>query len=157
MQCPNCHQACRRLMKRLQSNFPPWLAVLVMLLIFGSIPVTMAHRAVHRFQLNDQILEASTFTKLAKQKVAAYTDGDTSPAPDNAAVGLPEPAAIRSRYVTSLEVRNGTIVVTLGAQAAEELQGKHLLFTFTRGQDHMDHWQCTSADIARSLHPIACM
>lgn len=151
------HKSDQDALNQFQQRFPLWLAVLIMVLIFGSIPAHFVYRAIHRYQINEQILEASTINKEAKIQITLHAYSNTSPALDNAALGLPKPDAIRSRYVTSLEVRNNTIIVTLGGQAAKELQGKHLLFTPTGGKYGVDNWLCGSDDIARYLHPIACL
>jgi type IV pilus assembly protein PilA len=151
------HEDNRQAMERGGARVPRWVAVLLAVPVFAILPCWFAYRAVHRFLLNDQILEASRVVEAAKRKAESHW-GDRAPV-DNAAAGLPAPAAIRSRYVKSLEVEDGTIIVTLGGQIADELQGRHLLFTATPNKRHaaLLDWHCTSPDIPRYIQPIACL
>ncbi|MGA9334700.1 MAG: pilin, partial [Rudaea sp.] len=79
-------------------------------------------------------------------------------AADNAAVHLPPPTALHNRYVRSMTVINGKLIVTLGEQAADALQGRHLTFQYV--PDPAWHgalmWHCSSADIPRDLLPPQC-
>lgn len=137
-------------------RLPRWVAVVPVVAFWVGAPAWGVYRIWHYFQMRSQVSEAAFLADKAKTPMAEYYINRDTPAPDNAAVGLPAPSAMRSRYVRSLEVNSGKIIVTLGEQAASELQGTHLRFTYTQGRYGEHIWQCTSTDIPRDVLPPQC-
>ncbi|MGA9332994.1 MAG: RDD family protein [Rudaea sp.] len=140
-------------------KLPLWVAVVPVVAICIGLPAWGGYRLFHNIQVRNQAQQAAFFADNAKTPIAEYANNQNAPAPNNAAVGLPAPSAIHGRYVSSVEVKNGTIIVTLGGQAASELQGRHLLFQHTPEPRlyGMLRWHCSSNDIARNVLPPGCL
>lgn len=142
-----------------RAKLPRWVAVVPVVAIWVGIPAWGGYWIYHYFQVRKQAQEAAFFADKVKTSIVEYAINRNTPAPNNAAVGLPEPSAIQGRYVSSVEVKNGAIIVTLGRQAASELQSKHLLFQ-RRPEPRlfgMPRWHCSSNDIARDVLPPGCL
>jgi type IV pilus assembly protein PilA len=74
--------------------------------------------------VRQQVQEALPLVDFARQAISAqYTATAKLPA-DNAAAGLPPPDRIVSKYIASVVVKDGALVLTFGQQVSGLLAGK---------------------------------
>lgn len=130
-------------------------ACLLLVLVIAGFLVAFAIPAYHSHGLRVQIEEGIALSARARALVGEYIGERGSLPGNNRVLGLPEPAAIRARYVTSVRVAGGKIVVTYGNQADPVLRGRHLVMA-PYGNATLLHWQCTSPDIHVRLLPQQC-
>ena len=74
---------------------------------------------------------------------------------NNGALGLPQPGAINARYVSSVRVTGGKVVVTFGNDADVRIRGGHVVIAPV-GNAAALHWQCSSPDIRERYLPEGC-
>jgi type IV pilus assembly protein PilA len=91
----------------------------------------------------------------AKAAVDDFLDAHGSLPVDNGEAGLGDPDSLTGRYVGSVRVRNGSVIVTFGARANRAVAGDHLVFQ-PYGSRDMLHWRCGSPDIQAKYLPMTC-
>jgi uncharacterized RDD family membrane protein YckC len=138
-------------------KIPRWAAAGLVVAIYVGLPVatvgsTFAKYA-HGYQFREQVTEAARAADNITTGVAEYAASWGKPAPDNATLGLPAPEDMKGRYVSAVTVVQGKVIVTLGNEAASELQGKHLEY-LVRGVTELPH--CSSPDIPVKWLPVRC-
>jgi hypothetical protein len=68
---------------------------------------------------------------------------------------LPQPGSINARYVSSVRVTDGKVVVTFGNDADVRIRGGHVVIAPV-GNAAALHWQCSSPDIRDWYLPKSC-
>lgn len=102
-----------------------------------------------------QVSEGLHLSSEAKATVTDYyLDHDRFPA-DNLSAGLPPAADIRGKYVSSVQVNAGDIVVTYGNDANSDIQGDTLILQPEISGKSVT-WVCFSLEIAPKNVPGAC-
>ncbi|MGA9332996.1 MAG: RDD family protein [Rudaea sp.] len=144
-------------MRQIRPRLPRWVAVLQIIAVCLGLTAWPVYRTYHWDHVYHQVAVAADSVDAVKAYITKYTgtrDALTAAnAADNAAVHLPAPTALRNRYVSSMTVANGKLIVTLGEQATDELQGKHLIFRYAPAPE----WHCSSPDIPRDMLPPDCL
>ena len=85
----------------------------------------------------------------------SYIDSHRLPA-NNKEAGLGEPNTISGRYVSSVEVADGNVVVTYGHQAHALILGQTLIMQISSGDEGEWSWSCSSPNIAAKHLPALC-
>ena len=143
-------------------GLPGWgIALLVIAAcVFLVLPVAsfLAAFAVPAWQgraLRTEVAQGLELTERARALVAQYI-GERGALPENNRVlGLPKPEAIHARYVTSVRVTGGKVVVTYGNEANAVIRGGHVVIS-PMGNAARLHWRCSSADIDARYLPQEC-
>jgi uncharacterized RDD family membrane protein YckC len=138
-----------------RGGMPAWGIALLAIVLVGivSIAVPLAYRIE---KIRSQVMEGMALADTAKQAVAQQLKWTRVPPTDNAAVYIGAPQAFSGKYVTSVAIDNGTVVVTYGNQAdGDWLHGKHLVLTPVL-KDGGVTWRCSSADIESFGLPPSC-
>jgi uncharacterized RDD family membrane protein YckC len=144
------------------SGLPGWGIALVVVgaCVFLILPVTgfLAAFAIPAWQshaLRTEVAQGLELTERARAMVAQYI-GERGALPENnQALGLPKPEAIHARYVTSVRVAGGKVVVTYGNEASAVIRGGHVVIS-PMGNAARLHWRCSSADIDARYLPQEC-
>ncbi|MGH8184093.1 MAG: RDD family protein [Rhodanobacteraceae bacterium] len=145
-----------------QTGMPGWAVALIVMVVcvFVVLPVAgvLAAFAIPVYQgyaVRTEVEQGAELTQRARSLIAEYI-GERGALPDNnAALGLPKPEAIHARYVTSVRVVGGKVVVTYGNQASAWIRGGHLVISPV-GNVAQLHWKCSSPDIRDWYLPVAC-
>lgn len=102
-----------------------------------------------------QVSEGLNISSKAKATVTEYyLDHDQFPA-NNVSAGLPAATDINGKYVTSVQVDAGDIVVTYGNDANSDIHGDTLILRPEISGQSVT-WVCFSLDIATKNVPGAC-
>jgi uncharacterized RDD family membrane protein YckC len=145
-----------------RSGMPGWGIALVaigvcmfLLLPIAAIFAAIAIPAYQGHVVRAEVAQGLDATLRARALIAEYI-GQRGMLPDNNGVlGLPKPEAIRARYVSSVRVTGGKVVVTYGNQASAGIRGGHVVIA-PMGNAAALHWQCSSPDIRDSYLPEGC-
>ncbi len=144
------------------SGMPGWAIALIAIggLFITVIPViailaAIAIPAYQNYLIRAQVAEGMQLAQGAKTAVVEYVENSGSVPSDNAAAGLTDPDAISGQYVTSVEVKNGSVFVTFGGKANSLIAGDHLVFS-PYGSRDLVRWHCTSPDIKMQYLPSTC-
>ena len=123
----------------------PMLAILAMV----AIPVYQGHT------VREEIAQGVASTERPRALIAQYI-GERGALPrNNAELGLPRPEAIQARYVSSIRIADGKVVVTYGNEASPVIRGSHVVISPV-GNAAMLHWLCSSPDIRETFLPSNC-
>ena len=141
---------------------PGWGIALVVIgaCVFLVLPVAgfLAAFAIPAWQsraLRTEVAQGLELTERARALVAEYI-GERGALPENnRALGLPKPEAIHARYVTSVRVAGGKVVVTYGNEASAIIRGGHVVIS-PMGSAARLHWRCSSPDIRDRYLPESC-
>ncbi|MGA9333640.1 MAG: pilin [Rudaea sp.] len=138
-----------------------WISAIWIVVAIGIAPQLNAQSvftAAATIKQRNQIAEAMRISDDAKTAVIEYFVQNEKYPPDNAASGLPAPKEIHNRYATSLEVKHGLIEITLGGEAVDALQGKHIMLRPAPldASGLRLNWSCVSPDIPRIDRPLEC-
>ena len=119
------------------------LACLLPLVFVGGILAAIAIPAYQDYTIRAQVSEGLNLAAAAKAAVAETFLKDGTVPEDRAAAGM-SPAATDSRgkYVASVEIEQGTILVTYGAEANAVLAGKVLGIQPYVTSDKAVAWRC---------------
>jgi uncharacterized RDD family membrane protein YckC len=145
-----------------RAGMPGWGIALVVtgVCVFLVLPVAsiMAAIAIPVYQgysIRAEVAQGLEATARARSLVAEYI-GQRGALPDsNDALGLPRPEAIHARYVSSVRVTGGKVVVTYGNEANMLIRGGHVVIAPV-GNAAALHWQCSSPDIRDRYLPEGC-
>lgn len=143
------------------NGMPGWaLALVIGLGVFVVLPLAVGASVVavsahHARGVRAQVTAGLDTTVRARALVAEYIlQRGVLPA-DNRALGLPAPDAVRSRYVRSVRVAGGQLVITYGNEANAWVRGGHLVVSPV-GDAARLRWRCTSPDIRARYLPREC-
>ena len=144
-----------------RSGMPGWaialvvIAVCVLLLPFAAIVAAIAIPTYQGYVVRAEVAQGVDATLRARALIAEYI-GQRGALPDNnGALGLPQPGAINARYVSSVRVTGGKVVVTFGNDADVRIRGGHVVIAPV-GNAAALHWQCSSPDIRERYLPEGC-
>jgi uncharacterized RDD family membrane protein YckC/Tfp pilus assembly protein PilE len=145
-----------------QTSMPGWAIALVALGVglFLVLPLAgfLAAIAIPAYQshvLRTQVAQGVDMTARARSLVAEYINKRGALPGSNDALGLPKPDAIRARYVSSVRVAGGKVIVTYGNQANPLIRDGHVVISPV-GNAAILHWHCSSPDIRDSYLPESC-
>ena len=144
------------------SGMPGWGIALVVIgadvflvLPVGSFLASFAIPAWQRHALRAEVAQGLELTERARALVAEYIGARGALPENNRVLGLPKPEAIHARYVTSVRVAGGKVVVTYGNEANTVIRGGHVVIS-PMGSAARLHWRCSSTDIDVSYLPRQC-
>lgn len=144
------------------SGMPGWAIALIAIggFFFMVIPIVailaaIAIPAYQNYLIRAQTFEGVVLARGAEAAVAKHLSMTGSLPDDNAATGLAAPDSIDGKYVESVEIRQGTIVVTFGNNANRIIGGDHLVLV-PQGGTSITGWKCGSPDIKVKYLPSAC-
>jgi uncharacterized RDD family membrane protein YckC/Tfp pilus assembly major pilin PilA len=141
---------------------PGWAIALIAVggLFFTLVPVVailaaIAIPAYQNYLIRTQVAEGMTLSGSAKVAVGEYLGARGSLPADNTAAGLADPDTLNGQYVSSVQVQNGSVIVTFGGRANRTVAGDHLVFQPYGSREAMQ-WRCGSPDIQARYLPLAC-
>jgi uncharacterized RDD family membrane protein YckC/Tfp pilus assembly major pilin PilA len=141
------------------SSVPGWAVALIVLGIgvFMLLPIfaAIAIPAYQVYLVRSQVAEGLAFAQRAQPRVAGYIVSRLTLPVDNVALGFKAPDSLHTRYVSSLAVDQGRIIVTFGEHADGAIRGRHLV-TAPEGNVTMLRWRCSSPDIEDAYLPESC-
>lgn len=143
-------------------GMPGWAIALIVIAagFFVVVPVlaivaAIAIPAYQSYSVRAEVAQGVELTARARALVAEYI-GERGALPgSNADLGLPRPEAMQARYVTSVRVAEGRVVVTYGNQANSAINGGHVVIS-PEGNALMLRWRCSSPDISVRYLPANC-
>lgn len=142
-------------------GMPGWaVALIVVGVLFLAIAplailAAIAVPAYQSYLIRSQVAEGVSLADGAKIAIVQYVGEHGALPADNLAAGLPAPASVAGRYVSSVRVEDGQVVVTFGDHADRQITGKHLVLKPSGSIDHAS-WNCASPDIRDRYLPSAC-
>ena len=101
------------------------IEMMVVVAVIAILALMMAPAYVDRI-VRGQIADALPLADIAKRPIGAAWSALHALPPDNASVGLPEPAKVVSNLVSAMAVENGAIQMTFGNQAHNQIRGRTL-------------------------------
>lgn len=143
------------------AGMPGWAiglvaAACVVLLLPVAGALTLVAIPVYRFHaVRSEVSQGVEVTRRARALVGEFITQRGSLPRDNRALGLPSPDAIHARYVESVGVMEGKVVVTYGNDADARISGGHVVFSPVGNAARL-HWQCSSPDIRDDYLPARC-
>lgn len=144
-----------------QAGMPGWAIALVVIAgCFFLIPVAaillaIAIPAYQGYTVRAEVSQGIDMTERARALFGEYI-GQRGVLPrSNADLGLPRPEDIRARYVTSVRIDAGMLVVTYGNEASDAIRGGHVVIR-PAGYATKLQWRCTSPDIDARYLPSQC-
>jgi type IV pilus assembly protein PilA len=145
-----------------QYDVPGWAITLAVAgaCVFTALPVAgfLTAFAIPAYQarvLRAQVAQGIELTERARALVAEYIGVRGALPENNRVLGLPEPEAIRARYVTSVRVTGGKVVVTYGNEASTTIRGARVVISPTGNAARL-RWLCSSPDIRDRYLPPQC-
>lgn len=145
----------------LQTGMPGWAIALVviaggfLLVPVVAILLALAIPAYQGHAVRAEVSQGVQMTRRARALVGEYIGKRGTLPGNNADLGLPLPEKIRARYVTSVRVAGGKVVVTYGNEASPAIRGGHLVVSPV-GNAAMLRWRCSSPDIDPRYLPRHC-
>ncbi|HKT42083.1 MAG TPA: RDD family protein [Rhodanobacteraceae bacterium] len=144
------------------SGMPGWAIALIVIggCFFAVIPALaiMAAIAIPAYQnylIRAQVAEGMALSGSARIAVGEYLGTRGALPADNAEAGLADADTFSGQYVSSVQVQNGSVIVTFGGHANRIIMGDHLVFQ-PDGSAKAMHWRCGSPDIQERYLPMAC-
>jgi uncharacterized RDD family membrane protein YckC/Tfp pilus assembly major pilin PilA len=144
-----------------RTGMPGWgIALTVIVGGFLLVPVAaiLAAFAIPAWQghtVRAEVAQGLASTERVRALFAEYVVQRGAFPGNNADLGLPRPGAMRTRYVTSVHVSGGKVVVTYGNQASPVIHGGHVVIS-PEGNAVMLRWRCSSPDIRSRYLPGNC-
>lgn len=145
----------------LQTGMPGWAtALLVIAGCFFLIPIAAILLAIgipayQGYAVRAEVSQGVRMTGRARALIGEYIGKRGALPGSNADLGLPMPQEIRARYVTSVRVAEGKVVVTYGNEASSAIRGGHVVIS-PAGNAAMLSWHCSSPDIDVRYLPRQC-
>jgi hypothetical protein len=144
------------------SGMPGWAIALIVVAgsVFLVVPVlailaALAIPAYQSYGVRAEVSQGLELTERPRALIGEYI-GQRGALPDsNADLGLPRPETITARYVGSVRIDGGKIVVTYGNEADRAIRGGHVVLSPFGNAARM-HWQCSSPDIRDDYLPERC-
>ena len=140
---------------------PGWaIALVVLACCFVALPTVAVFAAIaagawQAHTVRVEIAQGIEATGRARALVGQYI-GERGQLPvDNGALGLPQPGAMRTRYVANVRVVEGKIVVTYGNRAKAWIRGGQVVLS-PLGNATRLHWRCASPEIRTRYLPREC-
>lgn len=131
-------------------------AACVVLLLPVAGALTLVAIPVYRDHVvRSEVSQGAELTAHARALVGEFITQRGSLPYDNRALGLPDPDTIHARYVSSVGVMEGKVVVTYGNDADARISGGHVVFSPVGNAARL-HWQCSSPDIRDDYLPARC-
>lgn len=145
-----------------RAGMPGWGIALVvigvcffLLLPVAAIIAAIAIPSYQNYVVRSEVAQGLDATARARSLIAEYIGQRGALPGDNQALGLPKPEAIHARYVSSVRVAGGKVVVTYGNDANMLIRGGHVVIA-PMGNAAALHWQCSSPDIRERYLPESC-
>ena len=135
-------------MKKLQQGFT-LIELMIVVAIIG-ILAAIAIPAYQDYTIRAQVSEGMSLAAAAKTAVAeTFLNSGEAPA-DRTEAGLIDGAGdgseTQGKYVSAVNIANGTITITYGNEANQQIQGETLDITPWESADLSVIWQCGAAD-----------
>jgi uncharacterized RDD family membrane protein YckC len=145
-----------------RTGMPGWAIALIVIVVsafvllpLGVILAAIAIPAYQGYAVRTEVAQGLALTTRARSLIAEYI-GERGTLPENNdALGLPKPDAIQARYVSSVQVNGGKVVVTYGNQASAWIRGGHVVISPV-GNAASLRWHCSSPDIRDRYLPEGC-
>jgi type IV pilus assembly protein PilA len=129
------------LMKNVQKGFT-LIELMIVVAIIG-ILAAIAIPAYQDYTIRAQVSEGMTLAAAAKTAITETFQTKGAPPADRAAAGMTgNAAATAGKYVSSVDVATGVIVVTFGNDANAAVTNKTLRFTPYISADNSVTWRC---------------
>jgi len=120
------------------------------------VAAAIAIPAYQDYTMRVQVTEGLNLSAAAKAAVAeAYLNRGRPPANRSAAAMTPDPFDTYGRYVQSVDVVDGAVIVTYGNGAEMGLQGRTLVHQPYRTADNSVVWRCGLAPPPPGLTPLS--
>ena len=128
---------------------------LIVLLAIGLL-AAIAIPSYQDYTIRAQVSEGLNLAGPVRASVAKYyAESKILPA-DNEAAGAEPAAQIRGKYVTSVEVLGGAVIVTYGADAHSIISGATVSLLPTESDNSELTWDCESRAIPEKHLPTVC-
>ena len=101
------------------------IEMMVVVAVIAILALMMIPTYVDRI-VRGQVVDALPLADIAKRPIAAAWSALHALPPDNASIGLPEPAKVVSNLVSAMAVENGAIQITFGNRAHNQIRGRTL-------------------------------
>ena len=101
------------------------IEMMMVVAVIAILSLMMAPAYIDRL-VRGQIVDALPLADIAKRPIGAAWSALHALPPDNASIGLPEPAKVVSNLVSAMAVENGAIQMTFGNQAHNQIRGRTL-------------------------------
>ncbi|MGH8113834.1 MAG: RDD family protein [Rhodanobacteraceae bacterium] len=144
-----------------QTGMPGWaIALIVIVGCFLLVPVVailaaIAVPAYQNYTVRAEVSQGLESTDRARALFGEYIRKRGTLPSSNADLGLSRPEAIRARYVTSVQITGGKVVVTYGNRADPAISGGHVVMS-PAGNAAKLQWHCSSPDIRDNYLPENC-
>lgn len=130
------------------------LVELMMVVAIISIMATMAVPTYQDHIIRTQVSEATRLADGIKQAIDEYYKHHKTFPADNQTAGVPKPEFLIGNFVTSMQVANGAIHITLGNNINVNAAGKILTIrpaTVTGSPDSPMSWLCGYAEPVKGM------
>lgn len=144
-----------------QTGMPGWAIALVViagcffLIPIAAILLAIVIPAYQGYTVRAEVSQGVEVTERARALFGEYIGQRGALPRSNADLGLPRPEDIRARYVTSVRIDKGRVVVTYGNEASDAIRGGHVVIA-PIGNAAMLQWRCSSPDIDTRYLPRQC-
>lgn len=145
-----------------RAGMPGWAISLIVfagcffvVLPLVAVALAIAIPAWRNYHVRNEVAEGVALSDRARSLVAEYIDRRGALPESNDVLGLPQPAAIRARYVASVAVAGGQVIVTYGGKANPAILGGHVVLS-PSGRATRLQWRCSSPDIRDWYLPSEC-
>lgn len=128
------------------------LAVILVVLFLAAIAIP----GYQDYTVRAQVSEGLNLAAPVRFAVTDYYSKQKALPPDNNAIGAAPPAQIRGKYVVSVEVLEGVVIITYGAEANSIIAGDTLSLFPSGSNGSKLAWGCESRAIAAKHLPAAC-